>query len=514
MTELATLHPTTLGYPFLSMIIFLPVLGAAALVLIRDEEASRWFSLTILTMTFLFSLPLYREFDPNLAGFQFVENHAWLPRYGLSYLLGVDGLSLPLLLLNTLLGPITVLCSWRYITRRVREFMACLLLTQGILSGVFAALDLVLFYFFWEAMLIPMFLIIGIWGGPRRIYAAVKFVLYTLGGSIFLLLAIVGLYIKSGTFSYPAMVELILSPGFELWLFLAFLIGFAVKIPMVPLHTWLPAAHVEAPTAGSVILASVLLKMGTYGLLRFNLTLLPAASVTMAPLLIVLSLAAIIYGGLLSLAQQDVKKLIAYSSVAHMGFVTLGIGVINLQGFQGAMLQMLNHGLTTGALFLLVGMLYERTHSRQLADNAGLGRLMPGFIFFLGLFSLSSLAFPGTASFVGEFLCLSGGFTHGLKIGAWAIPGALLAAAYMFRMFLTIAWGGTARDSRIPPDISPREWASLLPLALLILLFGFYPAPLLKMMNPPLEAILSRLPTGQTADMAGLISHTLHGLLN
>ena len=510
---MTTLHPTTLIYPYLSLIIFLPMIGAAALALIRDEEVCRWFSLIVLTLTFLFSLPLYREFDPDLAGFQFVEQHVWLKELGVSYLLGVDGISLPLVLLNTLLGPVTVLCSWRYITRRVREFMACLLLTQGILSGVFVALDLTLFYIFWEAMLIPMFLIIAIWGGPRRMYAAVKFVLYTLGGSIFLLLAIVGLYVKANTFSYPAMVHLSLSPSFEFWLFLAFLIGFAVKIPMVPLHTWLPAAHVEAPTAGSVILAAVLLKMGTYGLVRFNLTLLPTASVQLAPLLIICSLAAIIYGGLLSLAQQDLKKLIAYSSVAHMGFVTLGIGVLNLQGAQGAMLQMINHGLTTGGLFLLAGMLYERTHSRQLADNSGLARAMPGFVFFLGLFSLSSLAFPGTASFVGEFLCLSGGFQGSLRVGAWAIPGALLAAAYMFRLFLTLTWG-RRQNKPTPADINPREWASLLPLALLILIFGFYPAPLLRLMDPALKTILSRLPLDQAPEVITLVSQSLHGLLN
>ncbi|HHD63681.1 MAG TPA: NADH-quinone oxidoreductase subunit M [Desulfobulbaceae bacterium] len=513
MTPLATLHQSTLSYPCLSLIIFLPIIGAMVLAIIKDEETSRWFSLIILTLAFFFSLPLYGAFQPMLPGFQFVENHSWISSYGLSYLLGVDGISLPLVLLTTFLGPVTVLCSWRYITHRVRECMACLLLTQGILTGVFVALDLVLFYFFWEAMLIPMFLLIAIWGGPRRKYAAIKFVLYTLGGSIFLLLAIVGLYVQAGSFSYPAMLSLHLSSRWEFWLFIAFLIGFAVKIPMVPLHTWLPAAHVEAPTAGSVILASVLLKMGTYGLLRFNLTLAPAASVSLAPFLIVFSVIAILYGGLLSLAQQDMKKLIAYSSVSHMGFVTLGISVLNIQGFQGAMLQMINHGLTTGGLFLLAGMLYERTHSRALQDNAGLGRLMPGFVFFLGLYSLSSLAFPGTASFVGEFLCLSGAFSHSYRVGAWVIPGALLAAAYMFRMFLTVTWG-KGGDPRYAVDINIREWASLLPPAVLVILFGFYPAPLLRMMNPVLEEIIARLPAEKTIDIAALITRLLHGFLN
>ncbi len=509
MTQLATLHQSTLSFPVLSLIIFLPIIGAALLAFIKDEEQTRWFSLIILTLTFIFSLPLIGAFQTDILGFQFVENHPWIPSYGLSYLLGVDGISLPLIILTTFLGPVTILCSWRYINHRVRECMACLLLTQGILTGVFVALDMVLFYFFWEAMLIPMFLLIAIWGGPRRKYAAIKFVLYTLGGSIFLLLAIVALYVQAGSFSYPVMLGLKLPPGWELGIYIALLIGFAVKIPMVPLHTWLPAAHVEAPTPGSVILASVLLKMGTYGLLRFNLTLAPSASVYIAPVIIVLSVIAILYGGLLSLAQQDIKKLIAYSSVSHMGFVTLGLSVMNLQGFEGAMLQMINHGLTTGGLFLLAGMLYERTHSRDLQVNAGLGRLMPGFVFFLGLYSLSSLAFPGTASFVGEFLCLSGAFSHSYILGAWVIPGALLAAAYMFRMFLTITWGQGGK-SELARDINVREWATLLPPAILVLVFGFYPAPLLKIMHPVLQEIITRLPVEKTMDLAAIMSQSLH----
>ncbi len=513
MHQPVPLHPSTLDGPYLSLLVFLPILGALLLLFVRRAGTARWLALVILVLTFLLSLPLYAGFEPGLPGFQFVEHHSWIGRLGLSYLLGVDGISLPLVLLTAFLGPATVLCSWRYIDRRVREFMACLLLTQGILTGVFVALDLVLFYVFWEAMLVPMFLMIAIWGGPRRRYAAVKFVLYTLGGSVFLLLAIVGLSIQGGTFSYPALLGLDLSPRWEFWLFLAFLIGFAVKIPMVPLHTWLPAAHVEAPTAGSVILASVLLKMGTYGLLRFNLSLTPAASVSLAPVVIALSVAAILYGGLLALAQKDIKKLIAYSSVAHMGFVTLGIGVLNMQGFQGAMLQMLNHGLTTGGLFLLAGMLYERTHSRELADNAGLARLMPGFVFFLGLFSLSSLAFPGTASFVGEFLCLGGAFAHSLRLGAWVIPGALLAAAYMLRMFLGLTWG-RGGDRSLARDIGPREWATLLPLAVPVILLGFHPAPLLRIMTPALETVAARLDGQGAMELAAFVGQALPAIWN
>jgi NADH-quinone oxidoreductase subunit M len=513
MESLATLHPNVLGFPLLSLLIFLPILGAFLLALIRDEQICRLYSLALTVLVLILSIPLYISFDVGVLGFQFTEQLVWLDRLGVTYLLGIDGISLPLILLTTFLGPIIILCSWKYITIRVRSFLACILLTQGIMVGVFAALDLVLFYFFWEAMLVPMFLIIGVWGGPRRIYASIKFVLYTLAGSVFLLLAIIGLYLEAGTFSYPAMMALELSRQMEFWLFIGFLVGFAVKVPMFPVHTWLPAAHVEAPTAGSVILASILLKMGTYGLLRFNIALTPEATVMMAPVILVLSVIAIIYGGALSLAQNDLKKLIAYSSVSHMGFVTLGLLVLNLQGAQGAMLQMINHGLTTGGLFLLVGMLYERTHSRDLTENSGLGRLMPGFVFFLGLFSLSSMGFPGTASFVGEFLCLVGAFDKSYILGLWVIPGALLAAAYMFRMFLKLTWGkgGDVNHAR---DIDLREWACLAPPAVLVIIFGFYPAPLLKIMNPVLETLLARIPVDGQMTLISFVGRTVSSLIN
>ncbi|HID98227.1 MAG TPA: NADH-quinone oxidoreductase subunit M [Thermodesulfobacteriaceae bacterium] len=507
------LHINSITFPILSLITFMPIVGAGMLMLIRDDQGIRIFSVIVTLFTFIMSIPLYVHFDPDLAGFQFVENKPWVPRFGLTYLMGVDGISLPLILLTTFFGPITVLCSWRYIATRVREFMICILLTQGIMVGVFASLDMVLFYIFFEALLIPMFLLIAIWGGPRRIYAAIKFVLFTLGGSIFLLLAIIGLYMKAGTFAYPAMLGLNLTITWEFWIFLGFLIAFAVKVPMFPVHTWLPAAHVEAPTAGSVILASILLKMGTYGLLRFNLALTPHASVELSPYVLALSVAAILYGGLLSLAQSDIKKLIAYSSVSHMGFVTLGIFVLNLQGTQGGMLQMINHGLTTGGLFLLAGMLYERTHSRHLDVNAGLGRLMPAFAFFLGLFSLSSLAFPGTASFVGEFLCLSGAFSFSNKLGAWVIPGALLAAAYMFRIFLRVIWGSGGKIE-LAADLNLREWICLSPLALLVIIFGFHPAPLMKIMNPALENLLARLPREGTLSLATLFNEISFSVFN
>ncbi len=506
------LHMNPMGISVLSMIIFLPMGGTLALPLIPDDRAAKMYSLILTLAVLVFSIPLYTRFDPSLTGFQFVEQYPWVKSVGLTYLLGIDGISMPMILLTTLFGPIVVLCSWTYITKRVRAFMACLLLTQGIMVGVFAALDVMLFYFFFEALLIPMFLMIAVWGGPRRIYAAVKFVLFTLAGSIFLLLALIGLYLQAHTFSYPEIAALSLTPRFQFWLFLALLAAFAVKIPMFPVHTWLPAAHVEAPTAGSVILASILLKMGTYGLLRFNLALAPRASVDLAPVMIVLSIIAILYGGLLSLAQTDIKKLIAYSSVAHMGFATLGIFTLTFQGNQGAMLQMINHGLTTGGLFLLAGMLYERSHSRDLDVNAGLGRLMPAFGFFLGLFSLSSLAFPGTASFVGEFLCLTGAFKLDWRVGTWAIPGALLAAAYMLRLFLKLTWDAKG-NTKIARNLTCREWLCLVPPAALIMVFGFYPKPLLQVMNPALEGLLARLPVGQGTDILVAVRQAVESIV-
>ncbi len=498
----AQLHFNNLALPYLSIITFLPIVATVLLIFIKKEELARIYSLLVTLAVFALSLPLYFHFQPQAGGFQFVERIPWIPSIGLSYFMGVDGISLPMILLTTFLGPVCVLCSWRYISSRVREFLACILLTQGIMAGVFAALDMVLFYIFWEAMLIPMFLLIAIWGGPRRIYAGIKFVLYTLAGSVFLLAAIIAIFSHTGTFSYPEILKAGLPQSWELFLFLAFFIAFAVKVPMVPVHTWLPAAHVEAPTAGSVILASILLKMGTYGMLRFNLALTPEASIMMSPYVLALSAVAVIYGGLLCLAQNDIKKLIAYSSVAHMGFVTLGIFAFNLQGLQGGMLQMINHGLTTGGLFLMAGMLYERTHSRELSVNGGLGRYMPAFAFFLGLFSLSSLAFPGTASFVGEFLCISGAFYSNLRVGAWVILGALLAAAYMFRMFLRIIWGNEGHEP--VPDLNLREWACLLPLALFIVIFGLYPLPVLKIMNPYLDSLVQHV----SAHAPG-VSHSL-----
>jgi NADH-quinone oxidoreductase subunit M len=360
--------------------------------------------------------------------------------------------------------------------------------------GVFMSLDFVLFYILWEAMLIPMYLLIAIWGGPRKIYASIKFFLYTLAGSVLLLVAIIALYLKNGSFSIPMMMGQDYSSVFQIYVFLAFFLAFAIKVPMFPFHTWLPAAHVEAPTAGSVVLASVLLKMGTYGFLRFCLPITPEASITFMPYVLWLSIAGIIYGGFTALAQSDMKKLIAYSSVGHMGFVTLGIFVFNVHGIEGALLQMINHGITTGALFIIVGMIYERTHSRELAMAAGVGKFMPIYVTFLGFFSLSSLAFPGTNSFIGEFLVLAGAFSKTKIVAAFAIPGAVLAAAYMLRMLQKVVWGGENNpDQSYLLDLNVREIITLAPLLFFVLWIGLNPAPFLDVMHTSVANLIQQV---------------------
>jgi len=455
--------------PFLSLLIFLPLFGALGLLFTGNEHFAKLWSLLITVITALVSLPLYFGFDLNTAKYQFAENHAWIPSLDINYTLGIDGISLLLVLMTTMIMPLCVLGSWRYIKDRVREFMICLLIMETSMIGVFVALDFVLFYVLWEAMLIPMYLMIAIWGGPRKTYASIKFFLYTLAGSVMLLVAIIALYLQTGSFSIPLMMGQEYSSLFQILVFLAFFLAFAIKVPMFPFHTWLPAAHVEAPTAGSVILASILLKMGTYGFLRFCLPITPEATITFMPYVLWLSVAGILYGGFTALAQKDMKKLIAYSSVGHMGFVTLGIFVLNTNGIEGAILQMINHGVTTGALFLCVGMIYERTHSRELALATGVGKFMPVYVTFLAFFSLSSLAFPGTNSFVGEFMILVGAFSETKLIAACAIPGAVLAAAYMFRMLQKVVWGGVNNpDQSYLTDINLREIITLAPLLVFV----------------------------------------------
>jgi len=397
--------------PILSILTYFPLAACFVLPFIKNEKTVRVFTLIVGIAEAFLSLPLFK-FNMTTSGYQFVEKIEWVPQWGLTYYMGMDGISLLMVLLTILLLPLCVLCSWSYISKRVKEFHFSLLMMTSACIGVFLALDLVLFYIFWEAMLVPMFLLIAVWGGPDRRYASIKFFLYTLAGSTLLLVAIIAFYKSGGTFSIPDLTEKTYSFNFQFWVFLAMALAFAIKVPMFPFHTWLPAAHVEAPTAGSVLLASILLKMGAYGFLRFCLPMTPDASVYFAPMMIAISVASILYGGFVALGQKDMKKLIAYSSVAHMGFVTLGIFIFSLRGFQGALMVMLNHGITTGALFMLVGAIYERSHSREISKNMGLGKYLPAYMFFFGLFALSSLGFPGTNSFVGELLVLIGIFLH------------------------------------------------------------------------------------------------------
>ncbi len=482
------------GFNILSTLVFLPLAGALILLLVPNESFARFWALLITIATAAISLPLFWKFDTTTAKYQFAEHYSWIPSLDINYTLGIDGISLLLVLLTTLIMPLCVLTSWKYIKKRVREFMICMLIMETSMLGVFMALDFVLFYILWEAMLIPMYLLIAIWGGPRKVYASTKFFLYTLAGSVLLLVAIIALFIHNGNWSIPMAMGQEYSQLFQTLVFLAFFLAFAIKVPMFPFHTWLPAAHVEAPTAGSVILASVLLKMGTYGFLRFCLPITPAATFTFMPAILWLSVAGIIYGGFTALAQSDMKKLIAYSSVGHMGFVTLGIFVLNTQGIEGAIIQMINHGITTGALFICVGLIYERTHSRELSTASGIGQFMPIYVTFLTFFSLSSLAFPGTNSFIGEFLILVGGFTKSKIITAFAIPGAVLAAAYMLRMLQKIIWGAKPNPNpSVFTDLNLREIATLAPLLIFVFWIGLHPEPFLDVMHTSVSHLLEQV---------------------
>jgi NADH-quinone oxidoreductase subunit M len=487
------------GFPLLSTLIFLPLVGSLVLFFVRHDSFARYWALAITSLVALLSLTLLFGFDRTTAAFQFAEYHPWISSLNISYVIGIDGISILLILLTTLIMPFCVLASWTYIKTRIPAFMICLLVMETAMIGVFAALDFVLFYILWEAMLIPMYLLIGIWGGPRKIYASIKFFLYTLAGSILLLVGIIWLY-KTNNYSFfiPDMMWKGYSFTAQILLFIAFFLAFAIKVPMFPFHTWLPAAHVEAPTAGSVILASILLKMGTYGFLRFALPITPDATTLLMPYVLWLSIAGIIYGGLTALAQEDMKKLIAYSSVGHMGFVTLGIFVMNREGIEGAILQMINHGITTGALFLCVGMIYERTHSRELRSATGIGQYMPVFVTLIGFFSLSSFAFPGTNSFVGEFMILAGTFRHSVPLALAAIPGAILAAAYMLRMLQKIIWGGTDNpDQSWLTDLNSREIITLSPFLFFVFWIGLGPQPFIAMMHTSVANLLTQFHTYQ-----------------
>lgn len=498
-------------YPhLLSFLIFLPLAGIVPLLFIRNDSFSRYWTLIITSIVAVCSIPLITGFDATTIKYQFAENHVWIQSLNINYTIGIDGISILLFLLTTFIMPFCVLASWSYIKKRVATFMICLLVMETSMLGVFVALDFVLFYILWEAMLIPMYLLIGIWGGPRKIYASIKFFLYTLAGSVLMLVAIIWLYMHNDfSFFIPDMMWQGYAFIPQILIFLAFFLAFAIKVPMFPFHTWLPAAHVEAPTAGSVILASVLLKMGTYGFLRFALPITPDASWYLAKPVLWLSIAGIIYGGLTALAQHDMKKLIAYSSVGHMGFVTLGIFVFNLQGVEGAILQMINHGVTTGALFLCVGMIYERTHSRELRSATGVGKYMPIFVTFLAFFSLSSFGFPGTNSFVGEFMILYGAFQFDIDaqqfpyLALAAIPGAILAAAYMLRMLQKVVWGGTDNpDQSWLTDLNAREIITLAPFLFFVFWIGLDAKSFTYLIKTSVTDLLQKLEAHQPQAIA------------
>jgi NADH-quinone oxidoreductase subunit M len=469
----------------ISWMIAVPFLGIVILAFVRDEEWIRRIALGSTIVEFFLSLILWGSFDTTQQSMQFVERMVWMSTFNIQYAVGVDGISILLVVLTALLGPLCVLCSWTSITTRVRAFLSLILLVEGAMIVVFSALDLFLFFMLWELTMIPMYFMIILWGGPNRIAAGLKFVLYSLTGSLLLLVGILGIYLNGGhTYDLLVLTEQNYSSNTQFWLFLAFFLAFAIKMPMVPFHTWLPDAHSEAPTAGSVILAGVLLKMGGYGFLRFCLPMFPEASINFAPFILWLSVIAIIYGGYMALAQSDLKKLVAYSSVSHMGFVTLGIFVFNSQGIQGAVLQMFNHGITTAALFIAIGQLYERTHSREISDYGGLHKSMPRFVALFFLFSVAAFGLPGTCNFIGEFLVLVGTSYVSFAMVLISLGGILLAAAYMLWMLQRVALGEPSTEAaKVLPDLSNRELATLIPLAILVLCIGLYPGPLMEMMD-------------------------------
>jgi NADH-quinone oxidoreductase subunit M len=477
-----------IAFPVLSSIIFFPLIAAAGLFFVRGDGLVRTYTLVASLVELVLAAPLLGyEFN---ADFQFVEHVAWVPQWGLEYHLAADGISILMIWLTLFTLPLCVLCSWSGISRRIKEFHFCLLFMTAACLGVFCAMDMVLFYVFWEAMLIPMYLLIAVWGGDERRYASIKFFLYTLAGSTLLLVAIVAFRIAGGTFSIPALMQQSFGFRFQCLCFLAMALAFAIKVPMFPFHTWLPAAHVQAPAAGSVLLASILLKMGAYGFLRFCLPLTPAAAEYFSPMMIAISVVSILYGGAVALGQSDIKKLVAYSSVGHMGFVTLGIFIFNQRGVEGALFQMLNHGIVTGGLFMMIGTVYERSHSRDIRKNLGLGKYMPAYMFFWGLFSLASFGFPGTNGFVGEILVFIGAFEHDLVTGLLLVPGALLAAAYMFRVGLKMAWGEPT-SAKSWGDLTLREWTYLAVPAVMVFYIGLAPSLFFQMISPSVGKLLA-----------------------
>ena len=485
---------TILADHLISCLIAVPFLGISLLVLVKSDEWARRIALLSTVAALGLSITALFGFDSSQPGMQFVERSEWMPTFNIQYAVGMDGISMVLVLLTTLLTPICVLASWKSIDSKVKAFLSLILLVEGAMIVVFTALDLFLFFMMWEVTMIPMYFMIVIWGGPGRIAAGIKFVLYSLTGSLLLLVGILGLYLEGGrTFDILALSGQTFSGDFQFWIFLALLLGFGIKLPMIPFHSWLPDAHSEAPTAGSVILAGVLLKLGGYGFLRICLPILPEASAAFAPLILWLSIGAILYGACLALAQTDLKRLVAYSSISHMGFVTLGIFAFNEQGIQGSILQMFNHGITTGALFLAVGQLYDRTHSRSVEDYGGLHKPMPRFALALSFFSVASFGLPGTANFIGEFLVLVGASYTSFARVLLAMLGIVLAAAYMLWMLQRVVLGQASTPAAaLLPDLSARETATLIPLAALILAVGVYPSPLMELMDASVISLVDQ----------------------
>ncbi len=499
-------------WPILSVVTFLPAAGAILLYLLargRDEAANRnarWIALWTTIITFAVSLILIARFDPTQAGFQFVEKAPWLANT-IGYHMGVDGISLPFVILTTALMPFCIIASWK-VQSRVREYMMAFLVLETLMVGTFSALDLVLFYLFFEGGLIPMFLIIGVWGGPRRVYASFKFFLYTLLGSVLMLLAIMALYWNAGTTDIPTLMTTAVPHNLQTWAWLAFFASFAVKMPMWPVHTWLPDAHVEAPTAGSVVLAAILLKMGGYGFLRFSLPMFPLASHDFAPLVFTLSAIAIVYTSLVAMMQEDMKKLIAYSSVAHMGFVTMGIFAGTMQGVAGGVFQMVSHGIVSGALFLCVGVVYDRLHTREISAYGGLVNRMPLYALVFMVFTMANVGLPGTSGFVGEFLTLLGTFKVSLPTAFFATSGVILSACYALWLYRKVVFGALTKPSLASiKDLTFREIIILAPLVVLTILFGVYPAPILDMSAASVEKLVTNYNQAVSVVKAAALLH-------
>jgi NADH-quinone oxidoreductase subunit M len=491
----------------LSVIVFLPLVGAILVLLAggrgdRDDRAPavRTLALAVSVATFLATLLLWWRFDPTSADYQFVERHAWIPAFGIQYLVGVDGISLLLVVLTGFLTPLALLSSWDSVHKNVKMFSFFVLALETSMLGVFVAIDLFLFYIFWDFVLIPMYFLIGIWGYDRRIYAAVKFILYTMAGSVLMLIAIIGLaYAHAAATGTPSfnLIDLYsvrLPWHMEMWFFLAFAVAFLIKVPLFPFHTWLPDAHVEAPTAGSIILAGVMLKMGTYGLLRFAFPLFPSAAMYFAPWIAILAVIGIVYGALVAMVQPDMKKLVAYSSVSHLGFVVLGLCAMNVQGTQGAVYQMLNHGVSTGGLFMIVGMLSDRRHTRLISEFGGLKAVMPRLVASFLLITLASVALPGMNGFVGEFLILLGAFLWNTRLAAFAATGVILSAVYMLWMFQRVNYGDiTNAKNRSLPDLTSREWTMMVPTIAMCIVMGVLPGVFLRPMEPSVKRTIERV---------------------